>query len=300
MWKPEEDELIEEGVRRFGLKWRKVASALPGRTDSSVRNRWQRLQKEREERRKNPPPGKPPIPGASAPPPAGLAMPPRGRAAPPAGPLGHGSPLRGFDLELFCSTVEGVLEGVDEEGPPTTDAASPGAAAFEGLRMDESNPNTQMGMTALATVHTERSAAETRDGSLALESELDEFQGAFEVRDWLAGPLGAHPTVPPVFNTGALGGVPDPPPRAALPQVCKPSGQQVASKPPGRGVQFAVPPRADAAAEDVPEVGVPTCLRLLSHMLTGLAITTLCAASVGVARGDRGAPVALTCHIQYA
>ena len=155
MWKPEEDELIEEGVRRFGLKWRKVASALPGRTDSSVRNRWQRLQKEREERRKNPPPGKPPIPGASAPPPAGLAMPPRGRAAPPAGPLGHGSPLRGFDLELFCSTVEGVLEGVDEEGPPTTDAASPGAAAFEGLRMDESNPNTQMGLTALATVHTE-------------------------------------------------------------------------------------------------------------------------------------------------
>ena len=131
----------------------------------------------------------------------------------------------------------------------------------------------------------QRSAAETRDGSLALESELDEFQGAFEVRDWLAGPLGAHPTVPPVFNTGALGGVPDPPPRAALPQVCKPSGQQVASKPPGRGVQFAVPPRADAAAEDVPEVGVPTCLRLLSHMLTGLAITTLCAASVGVARG---------------
>ena len=61
MWKPEEDELIEEGVRRFGLKWRKVASALPGRTDSSVRNRWQRLQKEREERRKNPPPGKPPL-----------------------------------------------------------------------------------------------------------------------------------------------------------------------------------------------------------------------------------------------
>ena len=50
-------------------------------------------------------------------------------------------------------------------------------------------------------------------------------------------------------------------------------------------MQFAVPPRADAAAEDAPEVGVPTCLRLLSHMLTGLAITTLCAASVGVARG---------------
>ena len=193
--------------------------------------------------------------------------------------------------------------------------------------MDESNPNTQMGMTAPATVHTgvrpapalpapprprprptrppaplrppsQRSAAETRDGSLALESELDEFQGAFEVRDWLAGPLGAHPTVPPVFNTGALGGVPDPPPRAALPQVCKPSGQQVASKPPGRGVQFAVPPRADAAAEDAPEVGVPTCLRLLSHMLTGLAITTL-APRQSAWRGDRSAG-SVDVSIQYA
>lgn len=47
MWTAEEDALIEEGVRRFGCKWRKVASALPGRSDSSVRNRWMRLQKER-------------------------------------------------------------------------------------------------------------------------------------------------------------------------------------------------------------------------------------------------------------
>ena len=63
-----------------------------------------------------------------------------------------------------------------------------------------------------------------------------------------------------MFNTGALGGVPDPPPRAALPQVCKPSGQQVASKPPGRGVQFAVPPRADAThvASGEPRDACPT------------------------------------------
>lgn len=46
MWMPEEDALIEEGVRRFGCKWRQIASSLPGRSDSSVRNRWMRLQKE--------------------------------------------------------------------------------------------------------------------------------------------------------------------------------------------------------------------------------------------------------------
>ncbi|EOD38608.1 hypothetical protein EMIHUDRAFT_224393 [Emiliania huxleyi CCMP1516] len=42
----DEDQLIEEGVRRFGLKWRQIAASLPGRSDSSVRNRWMRLQKE--------------------------------------------------------------------------------------------------------------------------------------------------------------------------------------------------------------------------------------------------------------
>jgi len=47
MWTREEDALIEEGVRRFGCKWRQIASSLPGRSDSSVRNRWMRLQKDR-------------------------------------------------------------------------------------------------------------------------------------------------------------------------------------------------------------------------------------------------------------
>jgi len=46
MWTAHEDQLIEEGVRRFGLKWRQIAASLPGRSDSSVRNRWMRLQKE--------------------------------------------------------------------------------------------------------------------------------------------------------------------------------------------------------------------------------------------------------------
>ena len=48
MWSDEEDRLIEEGVRRHGCKWRAIAAALPGRSDSSVRNRWMRIQKERD------------------------------------------------------------------------------------------------------------------------------------------------------------------------------------------------------------------------------------------------------------
>lgn len=46
MWTSQEDTMIEEGVHRFGLKWRQIAASLPGRSDSSVRNRWMRLQKE--------------------------------------------------------------------------------------------------------------------------------------------------------------------------------------------------------------------------------------------------------------
>jgi len=47
MWTSQEDTLIEEGVRRFGCKWRQIAASLPGRSDSSVRNRWMRLQREK-------------------------------------------------------------------------------------------------------------------------------------------------------------------------------------------------------------------------------------------------------------
>ena len=48
MWTPEEDALIEEGVRRYGCRWRQIAAALPGRSDSSVRNRWMRMLKDKE------------------------------------------------------------------------------------------------------------------------------------------------------------------------------------------------------------------------------------------------------------
>eukprot|EP00325_Prymnesiales_sp_UTEX-LB-985_P008244 CAMPEP_0174711730 /NCGR_PEP_ID=MMETSP1094-20130205/12955_1 /TAXON_ID=156173 /ORGANISM="Chrysochromulina brevifilum, Strain UTEX LB 985" /LENGTH=554 /DNA_ID=CAMNT_0015910709 /DNA_START=64 /DNA_END=1730 /DNA_ORIENTATION=+ len=46
MWSPEEDQIIRDGVARFGCKWRQIASLLSGRTDSSVRNRWMRLCRE--------------------------------------------------------------------------------------------------------------------------------------------------------------------------------------------------------------------------------------------------------------
>lgn len=43
-WSAHEDALILDGVRRFGCKWRVIAAQLPNRSDSSVRNRYVRLQ----------------------------------------------------------------------------------------------------------------------------------------------------------------------------------------------------------------------------------------------------------------
>merc|ERR1711865_202675 len=48
IWREDEDALIVVGVRRYGLKWRKISATLEGRSDSSVRNRWQRLTKDRD------------------------------------------------------------------------------------------------------------------------------------------------------------------------------------------------------------------------------------------------------------
>ena len=39
LWTAEEDNIIEEGVKRYGAKWRQIAEMLPGRSDSSARNR---------------------------------------------------------------------------------------------------------------------------------------------------------------------------------------------------------------------------------------------------------------------
>lgn len=65
-WTAEEDALIEAGVRRFGCKWREIAAldGLHNRSDSSVRNRWMRLCKEKqlERQRATPTPARPDTP----------------------------------------------------------------------------------------------------------------------------------------------------------------------------------------------------------------------------------------------
>ena len=46
-WSPEEDTLIIAMHESEGPKWSKIVQRLPGRTVSSVRNRWQRIEKGR-------------------------------------------------------------------------------------------------------------------------------------------------------------------------------------------------------------------------------------------------------------
>ena len=43
-WTAEEDEIIKDGVRQYGYRWRRIASQLQGRSDDAVRNRWSRLE----------------------------------------------------------------------------------------------------------------------------------------------------------------------------------------------------------------------------------------------------------------
>merc|ERR1740138_942180 len=53
-WTAEEDAIIAEGVAQFGNKWSRIRKMLPessaSRTEDSVRNRWQRLQRKQSRR----------------------------------------------------------------------------------------------------------------------------------------------------------------------------------------------------------------------------------------------------------
>ena len=43
-WLESEDQMIVDSVQAMGFRWRLIAGMLPGRSDDSVRNRWNRLQ----------------------------------------------------------------------------------------------------------------------------------------------------------------------------------------------------------------------------------------------------------------
>jgi hypothetical protein len=44
-WEPEEDRLIIEMLGKIGPRWSQIVKAMPGRTVSSIRNRWFRIEK---------------------------------------------------------------------------------------------------------------------------------------------------------------------------------------------------------------------------------------------------------------
>jgi hypothetical protein len=67
-WTDAEDQLIMNAIRKIGTKWADIARLLPGRTDNSIKNRWNSTLK----RRPDTPPENMAVDGPAEKPPSSL------------------------------------------------------------------------------------------------------------------------------------------------------------------------------------------------------------------------------------
>jgi hypothetical protein len=68
-WTSEEDALLVEKCAQYGTKWNKISEFFTNRSDNSLRNRWQMLERRDTRQRRNVGSPRPRVPGNSVPPP---------------------------------------------------------------------------------------------------------------------------------------------------------------------------------------------------------------------------------------